>query len=87
MSCLIPFMEEQIALLQNQLKKTALSHDIKENEVNTLKARIQELEAKYEPVVQPMMMTGTEPNDGTVIDHDPPPAADGAAGGETQSLS
>lgn len=49
MSCLIPFMEEQIAQLQTQLKTAAFSHDIKAAEINALNVKVAELEARLNP--------------------------------------
>lgn len=63
MSCLIPFLEAQIALLQEQLKNTALSHDMKGQEIIALEAKVAQLEERLNP--PPPMMSGT------VVDHDP----------------
>ena len=63
MSCLIPFLEAQISLLQEQLKNTAFSHDMKVKEIGALEARVAKLEEQLHPT--PPMMSGT------VVDHDP----------------
>lgn len=72
MSCLVPFMEEQIAMLQKQLKDTAFSHDAKANEIIMLKAEVKALELKLYP--PPPEMTGRVLAEGETVEDDGQPA-------------
>ncbi|KQV31157.1 hypothetical protein [Rhizobium sp. Root1204] len=59
MSCLIPLMEDQIELLQKQVKNAGLSHDAQHARITALEAENAALREKLNPT--PAMMVGAEP--------------------------